>query len=141
MTVTARSRHRARERALGLLYEAEAKGIGVYDVLAELPVPPDPFVVELVEGVEAHRARLDQLIDRHAVDWSIERMPPVDRNILRMAVFELEERQGTPVAAVIDEAVELAKTYSTELSGRFVNGVLAAVAARRRAGGAATVGS
>jgi transcription antitermination protein NusB len=126
--MTARSRHRARERALGLLYEAETKGTEVTEVLAALPVPPEAFALELVEGVGANRCRLDELIERHSVDWSIGRMPVVDRNVLRIAAFELSERPGTPVAAVIDEAVELAKCYSTERSGRFVNGVLAALA-------------
>lgn len=126
------SRREARERALGLLYEAEAKGITPAEVLAELPVPPDPFAADLVAGVGAVQERLDELISRFAVDWTVERMPVIDRTVLRIATFELVERPEVPIAAVISEAVELAKTYSTEDSGRFVNGVLASIAAEVR---------
>jgi transcription antitermination protein NusB len=130
--VPAGSRREARERALGLLYEAEAKGITPAEVLAELPVPPDPFAAGLVAGVGAIQDRLDELIGRFAVDWAVDRMPVVDRAVLRIATFELLERPEVPTAAVISEAVELAKTYSTEDSGRFVNGVLASIAAAVR---------
>lgn len=126
------SRREARERALSLLYEAEAKGITGASVLAELPLQPEPFVADLVRGVGAHQARIDELVDRLAIDWDVGRMPSIDRNVLRLAVYELLERPDVPVAAVISEAVELAKRYSTEESGRFVNGVLASVAAEVR---------
>lgn len=122
------SRREARERALGLLYEAEAKGITPAEVLADLPVEPDPFAAGLVAGVGSALPRIDELIGRFAVDWTVDRMPVIDRTVLRIAVFELLERPEVPTAAVISEAVELAKTYSTEESGRFVNGVLASVA-------------
>ena len=128
------SRRAARERALSLLYEAEMKAVDPAAVLAELPSAPDPFVVGLVEGVGAHRAEIDSVLAGFAVDWPVERMPAVDRNLLRLAVFELRWRPEVPVGVVISEAVELAKAYSTEESGRFVNGVLAAVAAAERAG-------
>jgi len=126
------SRHEARERALSLLYEAEAKGITPSVLLAELPVPAHPFAAELVRGVEEHGARIDGLIAGFAIDWKLERMAVVDRLVLRMAAFELLERPEIPVGVAISEAVELAKTYSTEESGRFVNGVLASVAAQAR---------
>lgn len=126
------SRRAARERAMSLLYEAEAKGQGPEAVLAALPVGPDPFVVELVEGVARHRQEIDGLISRFSIDWPLARMPAVDRNLLRLAVFELTHRPDTPVGVVIDEAVELAKRFSTDDSGRFVNGVLSAVAAEVR---------
>lgn len=126
-------RSEARERALALLYEAEAKGSTVSEVLAALPVPPDPLAVLLVEGVEAHRARVDELIAAHAKGWTIARMPVIDRSVLRIATFELLERPDVPTAVILDEAVELAKSFSTDDSGRFVNGVLAAIARKVRA--------
>jgi transcription antitermination protein NusB len=130
--VTVGSRREARERALSLLYEAEAKGQTPAEVLAELPVEPEPFVVDLVTGVADNQQRIDELIGRYAIDWVVERMPAIDRNVLRLAVFELLERTEIPMAAILDEAVELAKQYSTDESGRFVNGVLASVAAEVR---------
>lgn len=126
------SRREARERALSLLYEADAKDLTPFELLAELPVEPDPFAVDLVRGVGEHRARIDDLIARFAVDWAIERMPVIDRTLLRIAVYELLEHHDVPTAAVISEAVELAKAYSTEESGRFVNGVLGSIAAEVR---------
>ena len=123
------SRREARERALSLLYEAELKDLTPAEVLAELAVDPDPFAAELVRGVGEYRAEIDELIGRFAIDWAIDRMPVIDRNVLRLGVFELLHRPEIPVGAVISEAVELAKRYSTEDSGRFVNGVLAGVAA------------
>jgi N utilization substance protein B len=123
------TRREARERALGLLYEAESKQVEPAAVLDELPVPPDPFVADLVGGVQKEQARIDELITAHAIDWTIERMPAVDRALLRMATYELMARPDVPTGAVISEAVELATQYSTEDSGRFVNGVLATIAA------------
>ena len=117
---------------MSLLYEAEAKGLDPDAVLDALPVNPDPFVVDLVEGVGRHREEIDGLISRFSIDWPLQRMPAVDRNLLRLAVFELIHRPDTPVGVVIDEAVELAKRFSTDDSGRFVNGVLSAVAAEVR---------
>ena len=132
MSPAAGSRRGARERALELLYEAYAKDVEVSVVLADLVVVPDPYAVELVRGVEAQAAKVDALISEFARGWSIERMPVIDRAMLRIAVFELVERVDVPVAVVISEAVELAKRYSTEDSGRFVNGVLSAVATMAR---------
>ena len=126
------TRREARERALSLLYEAEAKESSVADVLSELPLPADEFTVDLVEGVDRQRKEIDAFIVRFARDWSIDRMPVVDRNLLRMAIYELMDRPDIPTAAVLSEAVELAKQYSTEDSGRFVNGVLASVASEVR---------
>ncbi len=123
-------RHQSRERALSLLYEAEMKGDTPSDVLAGLPVPPDPFARDLVEHAEASREEADALISEASVGWPLDRMAVVDRLVLRLAVAELLDGAGPPAAVVIDEAVELAKTYSTEESGRFVNGVLSTVAKR-----------
>lgn len=125
-------RRQARERALSLLYEAEAKDRSLREVLAELPAPPEPFAEELVRGVEANLAEIDSLIAACSIDWSVGRMPVVDRNLLRLATYELCHRPDIPMAAAISEAVELAGEYSTEESSRFVNGVLSAIAAQVR---------
>lgn len=127
MTGRADERTDARERALLLLYEAESKGITPSEVLAAQVLPPDELTVVLVKGVEEHRARLDEEIAAHAKGWTLARMPVIDRNVLRIAGFELLGRPDVPVAVVLDEAVELAKRFSTDDSGRFVNGVLAAL--------------
>lgn len=117
----------ARERALILLYEAESKGVAPSEVLAHQISPADEMTVLLVEGVERHQARLDEVIAAHAKGWTLQRMPTIDRTVLRIAAFELLGRPDVPVAVVLDEAVELAKRFSTDDSGRFVNGVLAAL--------------
>ena len=126
------TRRQARERALSLLYEAEAKGVGPDRVLAELPLAPDRFAAELVAGVGKHAQEVDGWIGRFARDWAVERMPAVDRTLLRIGVFELLHRPDVPTGVVISEAVELARRFSTEDSGRFVNGVLAGIAAAVR---------
>lgn len=90
--------------------------------------PPVPaYTAELVEGVDAHAAEIDRLIAAHADGWTLERMPAVDRNILRVAVLELMWRDDIPDRVAIDEAVELAKTVSTDRSPGFVNGLLGSI--------------
>ena len=131
-----RTRRDARERALSLCYELDVRGESLDDLLAGLPTPPDPYAVELVRGVEDHREEVDALIRKYADRWSLERMPVIDRNLLRMAVFELAHRPDVPVAVAISEAVELAKRYSTDDSGRFVNGMLGRIAEAVRDPGA-----
>lgn len=121
-------RREARERALSLLYEACLKRLSVAEVIASLAAQPDPFVLRLVLGVEANQERIDELITGAAVGWELERMPVIDRSLLRLATFELLEDPETPVAVVLDEAVDLAKRFSTEQSGGFVNGVLSTIA-------------
>lgn len=128
MTSPPGTRREARERALGLLYEAEAKGVPVADVVADLPVPPDPYAADVATGVGEHLGAIDEYLVRFARDWRLERMPVVDRTLLRMAIFELLHRPDVPTGVIISEAVELAKQYSTEDSGRFVNGVLGRIA-------------
>jgi N utilization substance protein B len=127
------ARTKARKRAVDVLYEAELRGRDRLDLLRErLPdaEPPIPeHTVRLVEGVAEHAARIDALIDAHATNWSLERLPDVDRAILRMAVFELLWAEDVPDVVVIDEAVELAKTLSTDDSPAYVNGVLGAILA------------
>jgi N utilization substance protein B len=125
------ARSKARKRAVDLLYEADLRGVDPLTTLAdrvELGQPPvHDYTVELVEGVAAHRERIDELLAGYAEGWTIGRMPGVDRAVLRMGLFELLWRPDVPDAVAIDEAVELAKTLSTEDSPRFVNGVLARV--------------
>jgi N utilization substance protein B len=122
------SRRQARERALSLLYESEMKGIPPGEVLATLPVEPAPFAADVVAGVGKHADEVDGYIRRFARGWALERMPALDRTLLRMGVYELVHRPEVPTGAVLSEAVELASRYSTEESGRFVNGVLAQIA-------------
>jgi N utilization substance protein B len=117
----------ARERALYLLYEAHSKGIAPTDALALQVLEPDELTTLLVTGVEQNLARLDAAIAATSKGWTLERMPVLDLSVLRLASFELAERPEVPVAVVLDEAVELAKRFSTDDSGRFVNGVLSAL--------------
>lgn len=126
------SRREARERAIELLYESYAKGIDPEEVLAALVVRPEPYAEELVLGVARRGAELDELIQRFAKGWTLDRMPVLDRTVLRVAIYELVAAEEPPVGVVISEAVELAKRYSTDDSGRFVNGVLASVASAVR---------
>ena len=126
------SRREARERALSLLYEAESKDKEPSEVLGELPVPPDPFTADIVAGVGSRVQQIDELISRHAIGWALDRMPSIDRAVLRMATYELLAHDDIPTGVVLSEAVELAGSYSTDESGRFVNGVLSAVAAEVR---------
>ncbi len=127
MTRRVDERADARERALILLYEAESKRVPPLEVLDAQVLPPDELTRELVEGVAANQPRLDDEIAAHAKGWTLARMPVIDRNVLRIAGFELMARPDVPVAVVLDEAVELAKRFSTDDSGRFVNGVLSAL--------------
>jgi len=126
------TRHQSRERALGLLYEAEMKGQDPREVVAALDVAPDAFARSLATATAQRREEADALVAGASIGWPIARMAVVDRLVLRMAVAELLDPAGPPVAVVIDEAVELAKTYSTEESGGFVNGILSTVAAKVR---------
>jgi N utilization substance protein B len=128
------SRHQQRERALGLLYEAELKGEGPLEVLGALPVRPDDYVCTLLERAAASRGEADRRLAAASVGWPLDRMAVIDRLVLRLAVSELLDADGPPVAVVIDEAVELVKTYSTDESGAFVNGILSTIAAEVRAG-------
>lgn len=122
------SRRESRERALALLYEAESKSITPDAVIAALPAPPEGFAQELVSGVGRHGDQIDELLQRYARNWDLERMPAIDRALLRMGVFELAHLPDVPTGAAISEAVELAKRYSTDDSGKFVNGMLSRIA-------------
>lgn len=129
----AEQRRSARERALELLYEAESKGVPAPEVVAALPLAPDPLAVELVTGVDTHRDRIDEALGRLvAPSWSLARLAAVDRAVLRIGAYELFEAQDRSQALVINEAVVLARRFGTDDSPRFVNGVLSALAAEAR---------
>ena len=125
------ARSKARKRAVDVLYEADIRSGDPLTLLRERladETPPVPeHTVRLIEGVAEHAARIDALIDAHASNWSIDRLPDVDRAILRMAVYELLWVDDVPDAVVIDEAVELAKALSTDDSPAFINGVLGGI--------------
>lgn len=120
---------------MGLLYEAESKSLTPTEVLAQQVVDPDPFAVDVVTGVEESGEELDELITRFARNWPLNRMPVLDRTLLRMGVYELTHRPDVPTGVVLSEIVDLASEYSTDDSGPFVNGVLAAIAAEVRIDG------
>ncbi|HUA59887.1 MAG TPA: transcription antitermination factor NusB [Verrucomicrobiae bacterium] len=128
------SRRRSRQRALQILFLWDARRQPLddvfnyyYDALFSEEHPArDPFAAELVRGAVEHIEGIDERIARHAEHWRMERMPAVDRNILRLAVYEMTY-SGTPPAVTIDEALELARKFSNEESVQFVNGVLDAI--------------
>jgi len=126
------TRRSARERALGLAYECEQRTVSGPELLAGLPVPPDEYAQQLVLGVDEHHEEIDAIIAQFSEHWSLERMPVVDRALLRIGTYELAWQPEVPTAVVITEAVELAKQYSTKDSGRFVNGLLSRIAAEVR---------
>lgn len=126
------TRREAREHALTLCYELDVRGRSAKELLADLPVPPDEYAESLVTGIDEDQEVLDARINAAAEHWSLDRMAVVDRVLLRIGAYELAEHKEIPTAVVIDEAVELAKRYSTEESGRFVNGILSRLAADLR---------
>jgi transcription antitermination protein NusB len=125
------ARSKARKRAVDLLYEADLRGADPVSTLAERIALADPpisdYTVELVEGVTEHRQAIDELLASYAEGWTLERMPGVDRAVLRVGLYELLWSADVPDAVAIDEAVELAKALSTDESPRFVNGLLGRV--------------
>jgi N utilization substance protein B len=130
--VTTGSRREARERALGLCYELDIRSVGIEELLDELPAPPDEYAVKLARGVEEHHTDVDALLRKFSEHWALERMPAVDRAVLRIGAYELGWEPDVPSAVVISEAVDLAKQYSTKDSGRFVNGLLSRIAEELR---------
>ena len=127
-------RRQARERALSLLYEAETKSQSAAEIVDEQVLDPDPFTADVVLGVERSGEEIDALITRFSKNWPLNRMPVLDRTLLRMGVYELAHRPDVPTGVVLSEIVDLASEYSTDDSGPFVNGVLAAIAAEVRDG-------
>ena len=122
------SRSASRERALSLLYEAESKGVGAAAVLEGQPAGVDEYAASVLAAVARRAGDVDTLIRRFAVGWELERMPVMDRCLLRLAIAELLELLDVPPGVVLSEAVLLAQRYSTEASGRFINGLLSQVA-------------
>ncbi|WP_328539843.1 transcription antitermination factor NusB [Streptomyces sp. NBC_00344] len=127
------ARNTARKRAFQILFEADQRGASVQTVLADWirlartddrQPPVGEYTMELVEGYAEYADRIDDLITAYAVDWTLDRMPVVDRNIVRLSTYELVWVDGTPDAVVIDEAVQLAKEFSTDESPSFINGLL-----------------
>jgi N utilization substance protein B len=129
------ARSKARKRAVDLLYEAEQRYANVLDLLADRILFADPpvngYTIELIEGVAAHQSAIDSMLSQYAEGWTLDRMPSVDRAVLRLGTYELLWQTSVPGAVVIDEAVELAKSLSTDASPRFVNGILARVLRER----------
>lgn len=131
-----KGRHHARKRAVDLLFEAEARGLTPLEAaearaaLAETNrdvEPLLPYTTTVALGVTAHSAHIDDLITSHLQGWTLERLPAVDRAILRVAVWELLHAEDVPEPVAVDEAVQLAKELSTDDSPAFVNGVLGQV--------------
>ncbi len=125
------ARSKARKRALDILFEAEQRGLPVLGLLSErqslgeTPVPE--YAAELVRGVASHQPEIDNLIAENSVDWTLGRMPAVDRNVLRLGVYELLWADDVPDGVAISEAVLLAQDLSTDASPAFVNGLLARI--------------
>ncbi len=125
------TRSKARKAALDILYESDIRNLSPMDILrdreSDIEFVIRDFTKQLILGVAQNRERIDEIILMRAKGWAIDRMPVVDRNILRLAVQELLFDKSTPHSVVIDEAVELAKSLSTDDSSEYVNGVLGAI--------------
>jgi N utilization substance protein B len=123
------ARSKARKRALDVLFESEVRGLPVGGTLADRVADNDPpvneFTVALVEGVAKHVKQIDELLATHSVGWTLDRMPAVDRNILRIGAYELLYDDQVPDVVAVSEAVALARDLSTDESPTFVNGLLA----------------
>ncbi len=132
------ARHKARKRALDVLFQADLRGIDPLVVLADAELlrseegdsPLNPYAVELVTGVASHQERIDELLTTYSLGWTLERMPGVDRSILRLGAYEVLWGD-VPEAVALDEAVTLARELSTDDSPAFVNGLLARIAGQR----------
>jgi N utilization substance protein B len=123
------ARGKARKRAVDLLFEADVRGVDPAELLAERAgtAGVSGYTQEIVEGFLAHRDVIDEHLATHSHGWSLERMPAVDRSVLRVGTWELLFNPDVPSAVAIDEAVNLASTLSTDASGAFVNGLLARI--------------
>lgn len=121
-------RHHARERALEIFYEATIKERTIAEVLNQLGIRPDEYTVAILVSAEQNQKKANELISEFAVDWTLDRIAIVDRLVMTMAVGEMLMENAPPKAVVLDEAVELAKVYSTDGSPSFVNGVLSSIA-------------
>ena len=125
------ARTKARKRALDVLFESEVRGLPLDGTLEERLAAQDPqigdYSVELVRGVLGHQERIDELLTTYAEGWTLDRMPSVDRNVLRLGVFELLYAEDVPDAVALSEAVAMARELSTDESPTFVNGVLGGI--------------
>lgn len=132
MSTRTTARSKARKRALDVLYAADMRGESALETLENFVVdgnaPPNPYSETLVRGVAEQAQRIDELLARHSRGWTLARMPAVDRNVLRLAAYELLAVDDVPDPVVLSEAVALVRDLSTDESPPFVNGVLAAVA-------------
>ncbi|ELT44897.1 transcription antitermination protein NusB [Arthrobacter nitrophenolicus] len=124
------ARGKARSRALDVLFEAEQRSVSPFDVLRARREKTDqivnPYTVEIVEGVVSQQAAIDEFLETYSQGWSLERMPSVDRAILRIGTWELLYNDDVPDGVAVSEAVALAKTLSTDESPQFINGSWAA---------------
>jgi transcription antitermination protein NusB len=127
------ARNKARKRAFQILFEAEQRDAAPTSVMADWirlartddrQPPVTEYTMQLVEGYEAHARRIDELLAGYSVGWTLDRMPVVDRSVLRLGTYELLWEDDVPDAVVLDEAVQLAKEFSTSDSPSFVNGLL-----------------
>jgi N utilization substance protein B len=124
------ARSKARKRALDFLYESDIKNVPARDLFANRgasELSQESYVAELLIGVSEHISKIDELIITYAQGWDMDRMPAIDRNILRLSLFEILWGSQIPIEVCIDEAVELAKSLSTEESSAYINGVLGRV--------------
>lgn len=125
------ARTKARKRALDLLFAAEARGTTAVELLesqiAEGAEPNNPYTETVVRGVAAEQARIDELLGTYAQEWTLDRMPAVDRNVLRIGVWELLYSTDVPEGVAISEAMSLVRDLSTDDSPQFVNGILGAI--------------
>ena len=132
------SRREGREMALQVLYLSDTCSLEPEEALKsavndQIPRPVQVFCAHLVAGVHEQRGAIDKILAQYAQNWDLKRMAVIDRNILRLSTYEILNDLDTPLSVIIDEAIEIAKTYSTEDSGKFVNGILDKIKAERKA--------
>lgn len=130
MSELGRSRHQARERALEIFYESTIKERPTTVIVAELNVRPDNYVIALLTSAEQNQSRANELMSEFSIDWPLERIALIDRLIMTLAIGEMLMENAPPLAVILDEAVEMAKVFSTDGSSSYVNGVLSSVAQR-----------
>jgi len=121
------ARSKARKRALDFLYEADIKNASAKELFAQrgaAELSQEPYVSDLISGVTEHIGKIDELIMTYAQGWDMDRMPPIDRNILRIAIFEILWGTQIPIEVAADEAIELGKSLSTDDSSAYINGVI-----------------
>jgi N utilization substance protein B len=125
-----RSRHQARERALEIFYESTIKERPATVIVNDLNVRPDNYVIALLTSAELNQSRANELMSEFSIDWPLERIALIDRLIMTLAIGEMLMENAPPLAVILDEAVEMAKVFSTGGSSSYVNGVLSSVAQR-----------